>query len=102
ASPDRRAAARAPHQDRRRLGRAPPRVGAGTAAVKRLHYAWTVAAVTFVVLLVAAGIRSTPRVLLVPLEQEFGWSRASISTAIALNLVLYGLIGPFGAAVIDR
>ena len=70
--------------------------------MKRLHYAWTVAAVTFVVLLVAAGIRSTPGVLLVPLEEEFGWSRASISTAIALNLVLYGLIGPFAAAVIDR
>jgi sugar phosphate permease len=54
------------------------------------------------VLLVAAGIRSTPGVLLVPLEEEFGWSRASISTAVAVNLVLYGLIGPFAAAVIDR
>ncbi len=70
--------------------------------MKRLHYAWTVAAITFVVLLVAAGIRSTPGVLLVPLEQEFGWSRASISAAVAINLVLYGLIGPFAAAVIDR
>ncbi len=70
--------------------------------MKRPHYAWIVAAVTFVVLLVAAGIRSTPGVLLVPLEQEFGWSRASISGAIAINLVLYGLIGPFAAAVIDR
>jgi sugar phosphate permease len=70
--------------------------------VKRLHYAWTVAAVTFVVLLVAAGIRSTPGVLLVPLEEEFGWSRASISAAVAVNLVLYGLIGPFAAAVINR
>ncbi|HEX2449863.1 MAG TPA: MFS transporter [Gemmatimonadales bacterium] len=70
--------------------------------MKRLHYAWTVAAVTFLVLLVAAGIRSTPGVLLVPLEKEFGWSHASISTAVAINLVLYGLIGPFAAAVIDR
>ena len=68
----------------------------------RRHYAWTVAAVTFVVLLVAAGIRSTPGVLIVPLEREFGWSRASISAAIAINLLLYGLIGPFAAAVIDR
>lgn len=70
--------------------------------MRRRHYAWTVAAVTFVVLLVAAGIRSTPGVLIVPLEQEFGWSRAAISAAIAINLVLYGLIGPFAAAVIDR
>jgi sugar phosphate permease len=69
---------------------------------RRRHYAWTVAAVTFLVLLVAAGIRATPGVLIVPLEREFGWSRASISGAIAINLVLYGLIGPFAAAVIDR
>ncbi|HEU5171322.1 MAG TPA: MFS transporter [Gemmatimonadales bacterium] len=70
--------------------------------MKRPHYAWVVAAITFLVLLIAAGIRSTPGVLLVPLEREFGWSRAAISVAVAVNLVLYGLIGPFSAAVIDR
>src|SRR5437016_14483263 len=45
----------------------------------KLHYAWVVAAVTFLALLVAAGLRSTPGVLIVPLEAEFGWSRATIS-----------------------
>ncbi len=70
--------------------------------MKRPHYAWTVAAVTLIVLLVAAGIRSAPGVLLVPLEEEFGWSRSSISAAVAINLLLYGLIGPFAAAAINR
>ncbi|MBV9773200.1 MAG: MFS transporter [Gemmatimonadetes bacterium] len=71
-------------------------------AVRRPHYAWVVAAVTFVTLLAAAGVRSAPGVLMVPLEQEFGWSRATISLAVSVNLVLYGLMGPFAAAIMDR
>ena len=69
---------------------------------KRLHYAWVVAAVTFLVLLVTAGIRATPGVLMVPLEGEFGWSNASISFAVAINIALFGLIGPFAASLMER
>jgi sugar phosphate permease len=61
-----------------------------------------VAATAFLVLLAAAGIRATPGVLMVPLEQEFGWSPATISAAVALNLVLFGLCGPFAAAAMQR
>ena len=68
----------------------------------RVHYAWIVAAVTFLVLLVSAGIRATPGVLMVPLESEFGWSSAAISFAIAINLILFGLIGPFAAGLMER
>jgi len=68
----------------------------------RLHYAWVIALVTFVVLLVTAGIRATPGVLMISLEGEFGWSRAAISGAVAINIALFGLIGPFAASVMDR
>jgi len=68
---------------------------------RKLHYAWIVVAATFVTLLAAAGIRSTPGILIVPLEHEFGWSRATISAAISLNLLLFGLISPFAAALLD-
>src|SRR6185503_12050742 len=68
----------------------------------RLHYAWIIALVTFLVLLVTAGIRATPGVLMVALEGEFGWSRAAISSAVAINIALFGLIGPFAASVMDR
>ena len=68
----------------------------------RLHYAWIVAAVTFFVLLITAGIRATPGVFMVPLETEFGWSRTVISAAVAINIALFGLIGPFAASVIDK
>src|SRR3981189_2685453 len=68
----------------------------------RLHYAWIVTFVTFTVLLITAGVRATPGVLMVPLETEFGWNRAVISLAVALNIALFGLIGPFAASVMER
>ncbi len=68
----------------------------------RLHYAWIVAAVTFIVLIATAAIRATPGVLMVSLEAEFGWSRAVISSAVAINIALFGLLGPFAASVMDR
>src|SRR5262245_44018954 len=71
-------------------------------ARRSLHYAWVVALVTFVILLVTAGVRATPGVLMVSLEREFGWSRTAISSAVAINIALFGLIGPFAASVIDR
>ncbi|HSY87164.1 MAG TPA: MFS transporter [Verrucomicrobiae bacterium] len=67
----------------------------------RPHYAWIVLGVTFATLLVAGATRATPGVLIVPLEQHFGWSRATISLAVSLNLVLFGLMGPFSAALVE-
>jgi sugar phosphate permease len=69
---------------------------------KRLHYAWVIAALVFVVALLTAGVRAAPGVLIVPFETEFGWSRATISFAIGVNLLLYGAVGPFAAAIMDR
>lgn len=69
---------------------------------RKLHYGWIVAAVTFAALLVSAGIRSLPGVLMLPLEQEFGWDRSGISAAVSVNLVLYGLMGPFAAACMEK
>lgn len=65
-------------------------------------YAFVVVAVIFLSLLVAAGLRSSPSVLLVPLEEAFGWSRSSISFAAAVGILLYGLVGPFAAAAMER
>jgi sugar phosphate permease len=68
----------------------------------RIHYAWIVVAVTLLALVMSAGFRSTLSVLIQPLEDEFGWSRSAISFAIALNLGLFGLVGPFSAALMAR
>jgi sugar phosphate permease len=70
--------------------------------MKKPHYAWIVLGITFIVLLISAATRATPGVLMVPLEQEFGWSRTTISFAISINLLLYGLTGPFAAGLVNR
>ncbi|WP_067808895.1 MFS transporter [Nocardia beijingensis] len=80
----------------------PPPVSVDSPPRRRLHPAWLVAAVGFVALLGAAGFRSVPSVLMDPLHEEFGWSHGTIGTAVSLNLLLYGLISPFAAALMDR
>src|SRR6266850_1903060 len=70
--------------------------------MRRIHYAWIVAGVALLTLITSAGFRSTTGVLIVPLQNEFGWSRATISFAIAINLVVYGLGGPFAAAFVEK
>ena len=69
---------------------------------RKFHYAWVVAGVTFLTLIVSAGVRSTPSTLVVPLQEAFGWSRSEISLAVSINLVLFGLFGPFAAALMER
>jgi predicted MFS family arabinose efflux permease len=68
----------------------------------RLHRAWLVAFAAFIALVGAAGFRAAPSVLIDPLHDEFGWSRATISAAVSINLLLYGLISPFAAALMER
>ncbi|UKA48817.1 MFS transporter [Arthrobacter sp. FW305-123] len=73
-----------------------------TRKTRRLHPAWIVAAVAFLALVGAAGFRAAPGVLMVPLQQEFGWSTTVLSLAVSINLVLFGLTAPFAAALMER
>ena len=71
-------------------------------ARRGIHFGWVVAGVTFLTMLATAAAMGMPGVLMVPLEQEFGWSAAQISGALALRLLLYGVMGPFSAALLAR
>jgi len=66
------------------------------------HYGWVVVGVTFATLLVTAGAMSTPGLLMVALQREFGWSAADISTSVSLRLAVFGLMAPFSAALMLR
>lgn len=68
----------------------------------RVYYGWIVVGVTALTVLVAAGVRSAPSVLIHPLEEEFGWARASISIAASIGLFLYGVASPISGGMIDR
>ena len=65
------------------------------------HRAWAVAAVTFLALVSAAAFRSSTGVFVEPIADEFGWSLSTVSLAVTVNLVLYGLVAPFGAALME-
>src|SRR4029077_18350820 len=75
---------------------------AAALARRNIHYGWIVVAVTFLTMLVTAGAMGAPGVLIVPLEREFGWDNAQISSALALRLLLFGVFGPFAAAFMNR
>lgn len=71
-------------------------------ARRGIHYGWAVAGVTFLTMLVTAGAVGAPGVLILPLQKEFGWDTATIGSALAVRLVLFGLMGPFAAALMNR
>ncbi len=74
---------------------------AGALARRGVHYGWVVAGITFLTMLATAGAMGSAGVLIAPLRDEFGWTTAQISSALAVRLVLFGLLGPFAAAMMN-
>jgi sugar phosphate permease len=72
------------------------------ACLPRVHYAWVIVAAAFVTAVITAGTLGISGVLLIPLEKEFGWQSSDISSAFGARLALYGLLGPFSAALMNR
>ena len=69
---------------------------------RKLYYGWVVVWVVFAALLVSAGVRAAPTVLINPLESELGWGRLAIYAAVSIGLLLYGLSGPATSWLMDR
>jgi len=71
-------------------------------ARRNIHYGWAMVGVTFLTALIAAGTVGAPGVFIVPLQKEFGWSTAEISAALSIRFILFGLMAPFAAALLNR
>jgi MFS family permease len=69
---------------------------------REIHYGWIVAATAFLTMLVTAGTIGAPSVLILPLQKEFGWEATEISAALAMRFILFGLMAPFAAALMNR
>jgi len=74
----------------------------GALARRNIHYGWVMVGVTFVTALISAGAVGAPGVFIVPLQNEFGWSTAEISSALSIRFILFGLMAPFAAALLNR
>ena len=70
-------------------------------ARRNIHYGWVMVGVTFLTALVSAGAVGAPGVFIVPLQKEFGWSTAQISSALSIRFILFGLMAPFAAALMN-
>ena len=66
------------------------------------YYGWFIISLCFLTTLTSAGVRSSPSVLIHPLEAEFGWSRTMIASAVSMNLLLFGVAAPVSGWLIDR
>src|ERR1700722_10557135 len=71
-------------------------------ARRNIHYGWVMVGVTFLTALISAGAVGAPGVFIVPLQKEFGWTTAQISSALSIRFVLFGLMAPFAAALLNR
>lgn len=71
-------------------------------ARRNIHYGWVMVGVTFFTALISAGTVGAPGVFIVPLQNEFGWSPAEISSALSIRFILFGLMAPFAAALLNR
>ena len=71
-------------------------------AHRSIHYGWVMVGVTFLTALISAGTIGAPGVFIVPLQKEFGWSSAEISSALSIRFILFGLMTPFAAALLNR
>jgi MFS family permease len=69
--------------------------------LKRIHYSWIILFIAFFSIITAGIVRSSSGVFMVPFETDFGWERSTISFAFAISLLLYGISGPFMAALIE-
>jgi MFS family permease len=69
---------------------------------RNIHYGWAMVGVTFFTALISAGTVGAPGVFIVPLQHEFGWTTAEISSALSIRFILFGLMAPFAAALLNR
>src|SRR5207245_5705261 len=73
-----------------------------TLARRNIHYGWVMVGVTFLTVLISAGTVGAPGVFIVPLQKEFAWTTAEISSALSIRFILFGLMAPFAAALMNR
>jgi MFS family permease len=66
-----------------------------------IFYGWIILAATFLIALVTVGSRQAFGVFVVPMSEEFGWSRSTISLAAALGFLVNGLSQPFVGRLFD-
>ncbi len=69
---------------------------------KPIYFGWYVCAAAVFIGFVSVGARNSFGVFVIPMSEEFGWSRLTVSIAAALGVFTNGLIQPFVGQLFDR
>lgn len=67
-----------------------------------IHYAWIIIAVAAFMHMAGGSIRQAFGVLIVPLQDQLGWSPASITLGYALASITGALLAPLTGMATDR
>ena len=67
-----------------------------------IYYGWYIVATTMFIALVSTGVRNSFGIFIIPLEEEFGWSRFTLSLAVGTGFLVNGLTQPFFGHFFDR
>ncbi len=69
---------------------------------KPIFFGWYVVVATGFVAFVTTGARSSFGIFIIPLEDEFGWSRFMLSLAVGTGYLVNGVTQPFIGRLFDR
>ncbi|MCH8279430.1 MAG: MFS transporter [Chloroflexi bacterium] len=67
-----------------------------------IHYAWIIIAIAAFMHMAGGSVRQAFGVLVVPLQQDMGWSPASITLAYALGSIVGAAMAPLSGIATDR
>ncbi|MCY7787564.1 MFS transporter [Bacillus inaquosorum] len=70
--------------------------------MKRLHYAWIIVSVTFLILLAVQGVRLSFGAFVEPWERQFSMDRGTISLISTLSFIVYGISQPVIGRLVDK
>ncbi|MBY4605175.1 MULTISPECIES: MFS transporter [Bacillus] len=70
--------------------------------MKRLHYAWIIVSVTFLILLAVQGVRLSFGAFVEPWERQFSMDRGTISLISTISFIVYGISQPVIGRLVDK
>ncbi|MCY8544605.1 MFS transporter [Bacillus vallismortis] len=70
--------------------------------MKRLHYAWIIVSVTFLILLAVQGVRLSFGAFVEPWERQFSMDRGAISLISTISFIVYGISQPVIGRLVDK
>lgn len=70
--------------------------------VSNLHYAWIIIAIAAFMHMVGGSVRQAFGVLVVPLQENMGWSPASVALGYSMASIVGAVIAPFSGMATDN